>query len=478
MNTRIISTSLKFFLETIVSFYVIAGCFFVATVIAVRHFYGNIDIALMIQHIQLVRTADLSVFQWAIYLAAGSVIVATILILRWKIIGIPILTITLGYLIIPEIDFTFFSTKDDSIYRKYYVVPKLKSPKKPKNIIWISLESIEELFADSTITGTEDLIPHLKKLQKYGTNFQGWNHVHLYMEPTLPSYVATNCGIPRKIRLSSQFKHSLQFYPTTVCVSDLLKKNGYDTTFITGGHIGNENTNQFIEAHPYTTVVSRKDLIKKKYSTFRQRITGTNLTPDSIVFEYAKDKLKQLGKSDKPFFMSIITANTHGPLFDYLEQNCEKKYNDARDNIKCFDKTVFDFVTWVQKQNFYKDTIIFLIGDHYMFPLNISKMEFFNSNVKSRVIKTFNVVLDGSNSKSQVIRKKFTQIDWAPTILESAGFKLEPRRLGLGASLWSNERTLLEKFYSVKNLKEKLKESEPFIDTFFMNQNANEWGDR
>lgn len=470
MNHGIISTGLKFFLKATIVLCVLICCCFVATVVAVRHFYGNIDIALMIQHAQLIKTADLSIFQWAIYLAGGSIIVSTLLILRWKIIGIPILIITLGYLIIPEIDFTFSATKDRSLYHKYYTIPKLGHPQKPKNIIWISLESIEELFADSRITKTPNLIPNLKKLQEYGTNFQGWNHVHLFMEPTLPSYVATNCGIPRKIRLNNSFKHSVRSVPRAVCVSDLLKQNGYDTTFIMGGHIEDENAKQFVEAHPYTTVISRKDFIETNYSPPQQKITGSNdITPDSIVFKYAKDKLEQLGRSDKPFFMSIITANTHGPTFEYLEQNCEKKYNDGRDNIKCFDKTVFEFVSWVQKQPFYKDTIIFLIGDHYMFSHNISKMKFFDSTVKSRVIQTFNVVLDGSSSKPQILHKKFTQIDWAPTILESAGFTLKPRRLGLGVSLWSDERTLLEKFYSIKNLKEKLKESEPFIDDFFMN---------
>lgn len=474
MNLGIAFRGLKLFFKIAIIFYVLLGCCFIATVIGVRYFYGNIDIALMLQHIQLIKTADLSVFQGAICLGVGVTIFTTLLILRWRIIGIPILTVALGYLIIPEIDFTFFITQNDSIYQKYYIIPKLKAPKKPKNIIWISLESIEELFADSKITRTESLIPNLKELQKYGTNFQGWNHVHLYMEPTLPSYVATNCGIPRKIRLNSQFRNSVQSIPSAICVSDLLKKNGYDTTFIMGGHIEDENANQFVGAHPYTTVMGRDDFIQQKYSTSQQKITGSNdITPDSVVFQYAKDKLNQLAKSDKPFFMSIITANTHGPSFKFLEQNCEKKYNDARDNIKCFDKTVFDFVSWVQKQHFYKDTIIFLIGDHYMFSHNISKMKFFDSKVKSRVIETFNVVLDGSNTEPQVIHKKFTQIDWAPTMLESAGFKLKPRRLGLGVSLWSNEKTLLERFYSIENLKEKLKESEPFIDDFFMNDIEN-----
>ena len=456
----------KYIKEIILFCIFLLGWLFVSAVFGVRYFYGDVDIALMMQHVQLIKTADLSLYQWGLLVGGIFVALASYLTMRWKVIGIPVLLIMLGYLIIPEIGFSL--AKNRTLYYQHYTIPKLKSTQKPKNIIWISLESIEELFKNSEIIGDENLIPSLTQLQREGINFHGWEYLES-MEPTIPSYIATNCGIPRNTRISSiQFRRVVGAYPKAVCMTDILKKNGYDTTFVMGGHIEDENANQFVKAHPFSTVVGRDDFITQKYSTPEHHITGSNdITPDAVVFEYAKNKITKLSQSDSPFFISIITANTHGPAFKYLESSCQKKYGDARDCIKCMDEVVGDFIKWCQKQPFYKDTVIFLIGDHPMFRGNLKKMKKWLNLEKIGIRETYNVVLDGSKNQPKIINRRFTQIDWAPTILESAGFTLEPHRLGLGVSLWSNESTLLEKFSSIEYLGEKLQKSEAFFNDFF-----------
>ena len=121
------------------------------------------------------------------------------------------------------------------------------------------------------------------------------------------------------------------------------------------------------------------------------------------------------------------------------------------------------------KSAFYEDTIIFLIGDHPAWRLSLKHMKWLDfQRVKAHEpAETYNVVLNGGSKEAHVINKSFTQIDWAPTMLESAGFTLIPRRLGLGVSLWSLEPTLVEKFGSVENFSEELKKSEPTFNDFF-----------
>ena len=60
----------------------------------------------------------------------------------------------------------------------------------------------------------------------------------------------------------------------------------------------------------------------------------------------------------------------------------------------------------------------------------------------------YNVIMDGTGEiKPQIIRKQFTQMDWMPTILESAGFFLPNSRYALGSSLLSkSNKTLIEEF--------------------------------
>ena len=443
----------------------------VSAIFGIRYFYGGVDLALMIQHAHLIQAVDLSYYKGAIFLGVLATFLISMAIMRWKKVGLPLLIIVLGYFIIPEINW-FHRNSKNSLYHQFYTIPKVIPPKKAKNIIWISLESAEKLWTYPDVTKGENVIPKLTKLQTEGTVIHGWQFA-IGMDPTIPSYVSTNCGIPRNTSIIGpdfRFPKTAASYPLAVCMTDILKKYGYDTTFIMGARLSDEAADLFTKAHPFTTVMARQDFLNQKLSTSNQVITGTKFhTPDAILLDYAKNKISDLVKKDKPFFISIITADTHGPDFSYIEPGCERKYNDIRDSMKCMDKKVFEFVRWVQTQPFYKDTVIFLIGDHPTWRLALQHMKWLDfEKVKAHdPAETYNVMLDGSTNEAKVINKPFTQLDWAPTMLESAGFQLSPRRLGLGMSLWSDEPTLLEKFRTVKDFSEELKKSEPTFDNFF-----------
>ncbi len=454
------------------------GVGIVSVIFGVRYFYGDVDLALILQHAQLIKTADFGAYWWAVVFGGMITFFLSICIYKRKMVGIPLLLIMLGYFIIPEINF-YKANDQSSLYHQFYTIPRLISPKNPKNIIWISLESAEKLWTYPDVTGGENVIPKLTQLQNEGTVIRGWQFA-IGMDPTFPSYVSTDCGIPRNTSVigpNFRFPQTAASYPLAVCMTDILKKKGYDTTFIMGGHIQDERVDLFTKAHPFTTVMSREKFLSKGYASKEQVITKSNdITPDAIVLDYAKEKISRLSKEDKPFFISIVTANTHGPGFTYIEPDCERKYNDVRDCFKCMDQKVVEFVRWIQAQPFYKDTVIFLIGDHPIWRLALQHMKWLDfKKVKAHdPAETYNVVLDGSTNEAKIIHKPFTQIDWAPTMLESAGFQLSPRRLGLGVSLWSDEPTMVEKFGSIEKFSEELKKSEPaFNDFFYGKNNAN-----
>ena len=469
----------KNFLKCNLFFLILMGVSVVSIILSVRYFYGHVDLALIVQHTQLIKTIDLGVYWFPIFSVGIITFFSSICIYKRKSIGIPLLLIVLGYLIIPEINF-YSANEHKSLYHQFYTIPKIIPPQKPKNIIWISLESTEKLWTYSDVTKGENVIPKLTELQKEGTVIRGWQNA-IGMEPTFPSYVSTNCGIPRNtsvIGRDFRFPQTTGSYPLAICMTDILRKHGYDTTFIMGGHIQDERMDLFTDAHPYTTVMSREKFLSQGYSTKKQVITKSNdITPDAIVLDYAKNKIIDLTKTNKPFFISIVTANTHGPGYTYIEPGCERKYNDVRDCFKCMDQKVVEFVRWVQNQPFYKDTVIFLIGDHPAWRLSLKHMKWLDFNrVKAHdPAETYNLVLDGAAKEPRIIDKIFTQVDWAPTMLESAGFKLKQRRLGLGVSLWSDEPTLVEKFGSVRNFSEELYKSEPTFNKFFYGKNNADW---
>ena len=158
---------------------------------------------------------------------------------------------------------------------------------------------------------------------------------------------------------------------------------------------------------------------------------------DKKLFEYAKNKLKEISKEDKPFNFTMLTADTHftdGYLDDSCKEIFDKKYANA---MYCSDSKVGEFVDWIKKQDFYDNTTIIIVGDHLT-----SQAFFYEDDTYQRTI--YNSII---NSPIQPINSKnrlFTALDMFPTTLASLGVTIEGNKLGLGVNLFSEEKTLLE----------------------------------
>ena len=67
----------------------------------------------------------------------------------------------------------------------------------------------------------------------------------------------------------------------------------------------------------------------------------------------------------------------------------------------------------------------------------------------------------------KVISKNYSQFDFAPTILEAAGFKLSEPKFGLGVSLLSDRQTIIEEIGD-KNFEKELKQGIYNYNTLFI----------
>ena len=137
----------------------------------------------------------------------------------------------------------------------------------------------------------------------------------------------------------------------------------------------------------------------------------------------------------------MLTVDTHTPD-GYLSDFCEKvSDNDYLNAVACSSKQVYDFIKWIQKQDFYKDTTIILTGDHLS--MNTYSFDNVDENYNRKVIDVFiNPVIDTSCSKN----REFSTLDYFPTTLAAIGANIEGERLGLGTNLFSCEETLSEKY--------------------------------
>ena len=68
------------------------------------------------------------------------------------------------------------------------------------------------------------------------------------------------------------------------------------------------------------------------------------------LFEFAKEKIVELSKQQKPFNFTMLTADTHFPD-GYKCSDCKEKWDEQYKNvISCSSKKVGEFIEWIKKQ--------------------------------------------------------------------------------------------------------------------------------
>ena len=151
----------------------------------------------------------------------------------------------------------------------------------------------------------------------------------------------------------------------------------------------------------------------------------------------------------------------------YTSDFCEEVSNDVYLNaIACSSHQVGEFIKWLEKQSFYKDTTIIIVGDH----LSMNNYSFNSiSNYERNVYNTF---INSSVSSGNTNNREFSTMDYFPTTLASLGVTIEDDRLGLGTNLFSDKKTILEEFGKEEVSRELAKNSR-YYNRCFVNNDYN-----
>lgn len=350
-----------------------------------------------------------------------------------------------------------------------YVSPekvKITFPEKKQNLIFIYLESMETSFLSADYHGGNDVNPmsELCALAQENLNFSHNETVGGFYSPggtewTVGAMVAMNAGIPLKLPIGIDANNYGvdSFLPGTATISDILHENGYYQAFMCGSESAFGGRKQFFECHKTDDVfdlnTAKEDgIVPEDYKVW----WGME---DLHLFEYAKLKLTEISKGDKPFAFSMLTVDTHH-VGGYVCSKCENKFPTQYENVlACSSRQTYEFVNWIKKQSFYENTTIILCGDH-----PTMDGDFVANNLpedyERRVYNCFiNARATTGNSKNRV----FTSIDMFPTILAAIGCQIKGDRLGLGVNLFSDTPTLSESMTAEK-FKEELSAKSNFYD--------------
>ena len=162
---------------------------------------------------------------------------------------------------------------------------------------------------------------------------------------------------------------------------------------------------------------------------------------DQKLFEIAKKEISKASHQNEYFNFEIMTIDPHTP-YGYVCDQCPKKYSHTYKNIiACQSHQVYEFVKWIQQQDFYHNTTIVITGDHKSMSSQLL------TNMKSDYIRTpYNCIINSVTSSQNTKNRLFNVIDMYPTILTSIGATIDNNKLGIGTNLFSNQQTILEKY--------------------------------
>ena len=340
-----------------------------------------------------------------------------------------------------------------TIYEDRYVDPakvSITSNGKPKNLIYIYVESLENTHASVENGGfmNDNYLPGLTALAKENLSFShhtdpsklggfrtvtgsGW---------TIAALLATSSGIPFAFSVGgNDMDNADNFAPNMTNLGDILEQKGYKQEFLCGSEadFGGRTTlfaqHGNYEIYDLDTARKNGDLPSPFY------YNGWWGYEDKYLFEIAKKEATRLASGDEPFNLTLLTVDTH-PQGGYICDLCGNEYPDVTANVlKCTDRLVTDFVTWCKAQDFFKDTVIVITGDHPRHDNAMVDSVFYPERTMYNCFINAAAVPSG-----QTTGRVWTSLDVFPTTLAALGFNIEGDRLGLGVNMFSGIQTLAE----------------------------------
>ena len=342
-----------------------------------------------------------------------------------------------------------------SFFENNYINPKdvkLQFPEKKRNLIYITVESMENTVLSNKNGGasTVSLSPELEQiaLDKNNVSFSNTNRLDRMLPIhgtgwTAGGMIAQSSGVPI-LNMSSFDGNELgnfkKFLPGVYSIGEILEKENYYQQIMMGSDASFGGRDKYYSQHGNYKIFDYKTA--KEQSKIPNDYHVWWGFEDKKLFEYAKEELSTISESNQPFNLQLLTADTHF-IDGYLNPSCKTESDNKYKNVyACSSKQINDFIEWVKQQDFYENTTIIISGDHLGM-----QTEFYEAIADINYQRTiYNVIINPANIPYKKTNRQFSSFDLYPTTLSSIGVSIEGDELGLGVNLFSDKETLIEKY--------------------------------
>lgn len=351
-----------------------------------------------------------------------------------------------------------------TFYEMYYIDPQkvqFKFPEKKKNLIFIYLESLEAEGSGDILNGV-DLIPELSELAKNNLSFshneglggalQVWGTTN-----SIASCCNTHVGLPMVMYVDGRFgKYATGLFSKAYGLGNILSnEGGYLTSYLIGSYGSYYGMNLFLESHGFP--LKSLEYWKKIKKVPDDYFVWWGVEDKKLV-EYAKEELLSLASQQKPFAFSVFFEDPH-VYGGYVCEECGRKYSKSIHNVyECTSRRIGKFIEWMKGQDFYKDSVIVILGDHLYMGDDLYDDYAKTTNKYCR--HAYNVFINIDKDYSKFAKNRsYCTFDYFPTIIDCLGIEYEEQGLGIGRSLVREGKTLLEELGEEKLSQEMVKKN-------------------
>lgn len=251
--------------------------------------------------------------------------------------------------------FEYFSQQEAGLLvNKLYSKGALKIPsalavKKP-NIIFIILESFTAKLV-GCVGGEPGVTPNLDKIASEGLLF---TNIYAAGDRSEKGQIAVLSGYPNQA-ITSIIKTPKKT-ENLPAITRTLKNAGYHTSFTYGGEL------EFANIKSYLLNAGFDDLVSKYSFNPSERTTSWGVHDHIVLNRF----LGYLQKEKQPFFATLFTLSSHEP-YD-VPGALRFKSNDEttlfRNSIAYTDSVIGVFITKLQKDPLWQNTLIVFVADH------------------------------------------------------------------------------------------------------------------
>ncbi|WP_174734626.1 LTA synthase family protein [Mesobacillus harenae] len=308
---------------------------------------------------------------------------------------------------------------------------------KGKNIIIVSMESIQSFVIGKEINGKE-ITPFLNDFIEESYYFDQFYH-QTGQGKTSDSEFLLDTSLYPLGRGAVFFTHSNNEYST---LTEKLNKEGYYTANFHANNKSFWNRDVMYSQFGYDRFFSMAD-----YEIDDVNSVGWGMK-DIDFFEQSVDHLNDI---PKPFYGKFITLTNHFPFHLDSEDKFIDEYNSPSGTLNRYfptvrytDEALKVFIENLKREGIYEDSIIVLYGDHYGISENHnpSMEQFLGKEItpfESVQLQRVPMIIHIPGHEGKTISTVSGQIDLRPTLLNLAGIDSK-KDIEFGSDLFAQDR--------------------------------------